>query len=147
MKKLILIFGIFLAILIIPSVSSNRYDCTLDSDCVPEQCCHPVSCINKNYAPDCSGIFCTMECKEGTMDCGQGSCKCVEGKCKAVFKECSAGEIKYYTCPDGTQVEWCHCEDGKWACIISPEDKCIPESRTLLELLEDLWNWFIGLFS
>lgn len=61
--------------------NENRYSCNEDSDCVPEQCCHPTSCINEEFAPSCEGMFCTEECKLGTMDCGCGDCACVNGKC------------------------------------------------------------------
>lgn len=59
--------------------------CQSDSDCVAEQCCHPTSCINKEYKPDCSGIVCTEICEIGTIDCGQGSCKCINNQCKAMI--------------------------------------------------------------
>jgi len=67
------------------SKNSYKYDCMTDNDCVEEQCCHATSCINKNYKQDCSGIFCTMECRENTLDCNQGHCGCVEGRCSAVM--------------------------------------------------------------
>ena len=38
---------------------ADPYHCVTASDCVPEQCCHPTSCVNRNNAPDCSGIMCT----------------------------------------------------------------------------------------
>ena len=37
---------------------------------------------------------------------------------------CSDDEVKYYTCPNGEQVEWCHCSSGLWMCINSPEVGC-----------------------
>ncbi|MEM4347078.1 MAG: DUF333 domain-containing protein [Candidatus Altiarchaeota archaeon] len=54
--------------------------CEKDSDCIPEQCCHPTSCVNKKFAPNCEGIFCTMVC-EGPIDCGAGKCSCVDERC------------------------------------------------------------------
>ena len=60
----------------------NPLYCKMDEDCVPAQCCHPTSCINKDYKPDCSGIVCTMECAPNTMDCGQGKCVCVDNTCQ-----------------------------------------------------------------
>ena len=59
--------------------------CNSDSDCVPASCCHPSSCVNINFKPDCTGIRCTMECAPETMDCGQGSCVCKNNKCEAVI--------------------------------------------------------------
>jgi len=60
----------------------NPFYCQTDLDCAPAQCCHPTSCINKDYKPDCSGIVCTMECAPDTMDCGQGKCVCVDNACQ-----------------------------------------------------------------
>lgn len=60
--------------------------CEKDSDCVPAQCCHPVSCINKEFAPECKGIMCTMNCQPGTMDCGQGVCVCKNNRCQVEWK-------------------------------------------------------------
>lgn len=58
--------------------------CNVDSECVPEQCCHPTSCVNLNYKnTDCAMKACTMECKPATLDCGQGSCVCEDHKCLA----------------------------------------------------------------
>lgn len=59
--------------------------CVDDSNCIPAQCCHPTSCINKNSAPNCQDVACTLECRGGTMDCGAGHCACVNNKCQAVF--------------------------------------------------------------
>jgi hypothetical protein len=53
--------------------------CTTDSDCVPAQCCHPTSCMNKAYKHVCT-LLCTASC-EGPIDCGAGSCGCVNGRC------------------------------------------------------------------
>ncbi len=42
----------------------------------------------------------------------------------AIKKECNLGETKKHTCPDGTEVSWCSCDNYKWACIDSPENNC-----------------------
>ena len=65
--------------------SGSPGECVFNSDCVAEQCCHPISCVPKGLAPDCSMIFCTQECVPGTMDCLQGHCSCVNGKCEAII--------------------------------------------------------------
>lgn len=57
--------------------------CSIDSDCVPDACCHASGCIAKTAAPSCSGVLCSQECVPGTLDCGQGSCKCINGVCGA----------------------------------------------------------------
>lgn len=67
-----------------PSVPAEKF-CESDADCVPAQCCHPDDAVNKDYAPDCSEVFCTMECRPGTIDCGQGEIRCVEKECQAVL--------------------------------------------------------------
>jgi len=53
--------------------------------CVPEQCCHPTSCVLKQQAPDCAMTMCTMDCKPETMDCGQGHCETVGNECVVVW--------------------------------------------------------------
>lgn len=61
--------------------------CNTDADCMPSICCHPNSCVNKDFANSCDdGLICSAECRPGTLDCGQGSCLCVNHKCNAVFK-------------------------------------------------------------
>ena len=57
--------------------------CEIDDDCVKSSCCHSDSCINKDYAPDCFRVMCTLDCKPNTLDCGQGSCVCENSKCTA----------------------------------------------------------------
>lgn len=61
----------------------NAMGCTVAGDCVPAQCCHPTSCINKVAQKPCDGIACTESC-EGPLDCGAGSCGCVKGTCSIV---------------------------------------------------------------
>jgi hypothetical protein len=61
--------------------------CTDDADCVPEQCCHPTSCVPASQAPDCTDVVCTLECQPGTMDCGQGYCACQAGVCTAIIED------------------------------------------------------------
>jgi len=60
---------------------NTRDSCLQDADCVAASCCHPRSCINKDFAPDCSGVKCTMSCELGTLDCGYASCVCENSKC------------------------------------------------------------------
>lgn len=61
----------------------NAMGCAGEGDCVPAQCCHPTSCINRVAAPDCKDAICTMSC-EGPLDCGAGTCGCVQGTCTVV---------------------------------------------------------------
>ncbi|RLI88347.1 MAG: hypothetical protein DRO76_00555 [Candidatus Altiarchaeales archaeon] len=82
-KTKIIIGILIMGIILIPGCIEekiNRDQCTKDSDCVPEQCCHPTSCVNKRFAPNCSGIMCTMVC-QGPIDCGAGRCVCKDNKC------------------------------------------------------------------
>jgi len=61
--------------------SIGNTGCIVDADCVPASCCHPAACAPISQAPDCSGIACTLDCRQGTMDCGQGQCVCTDGTC------------------------------------------------------------------
>jgi len=81
MKKTI-IFLLLASILII-GCEQEEVECMIDSDCVAATCCHADSCIAKENAPDCEGVFCSMECIPYTMDCGQGRCICKDHKCIA----------------------------------------------------------------
>lgn len=67
-----------------PNVVLPSETCNVYSDCVPAQCCHPTSCINKNYKTVCN-LACTQGCS-GPLDCG-GSCGCAEGKCYVISGE------------------------------------------------------------
>ena len=37
---------------------------------------------------------------------------------------CTENDVRYYSCPDGTQVQWCTCLNAAWQCILSPESVC-----------------------
>jgi hypothetical protein len=43
---------------------------------------------------------------------------------------CSEGEARYYTCPDGKKVDWCHCSGNLWICVNSPENACVSGTCT-----------------
>jgi len=60
--------------------------CSVNSDCVPDACCHPKDAVNLNNAPDCEGMMCTFNCEPETLDCGQGEIKCVDRECTAILK-------------------------------------------------------------
>ena len=53
--------------------------CVSDSDCVPAECCHPTSCINRAEKHVCT-LLCTDVCM-GPIDCGAGHCGCDQGTC------------------------------------------------------------------
>jgi hypothetical protein len=57
-------------------------ECTLDTDCVPAECCHPSGCTAVRVKHPCN-LMCTAGC-EGPLDCGAGSCACVNGKCSVI---------------------------------------------------------------
>ncbi len=65
-----------------PSGGDENQTCSVYSDCVPEQCCHPTSCINQTYKGVCTEL-CTNVC-QGPIDCGAGHCGCVNGICQVV---------------------------------------------------------------
>jgi hypothetical protein len=94
-KKMWIILAI-IAVLIVSSIlvyyfkkSDNinnppaQNECSIDSDCVKDSCCHAKGCAAKVNEPDCTGIMCSSMCEPGTLDCGQGECKCVNNKCEA----------------------------------------------------------------
>ncbi len=64
---------------VLTPVSDPEQGCINDSDCVPAQCCHPTSCINRAYKHVCT-LLCTDVCL-GPIDCGAGSCACINGDC------------------------------------------------------------------
>jgi putative hemolysin len=72
------------------TVSVGAKACSSDDDCVPEQCCHPTSCTNKDSKGVCN-MMCTQECQAGTMDCGQGRCACKKGKCDVEWAQLETG--------------------------------------------------------
>lgn len=73
--------------------SDSDTDGDSDKECVPAQCCHPTSCVEKAKAPDCSETGCDASCQPGTLDCGQGFCDDTGGKCAAVIvSELTCGE-------------------------------------------------------
>jgi hypothetical protein len=65
-----------------PTIIEDARTCTLDSDCVPEQCCHPISCINRRFKGVCT-VLCTQVC-EGPIDCGAGHCGCEGETCQVI---------------------------------------------------------------
>jgi len=66
-------------------ISSGNKTCAIDTDCVPATCCHPTEVINKELAPDCSAVLCTMSC-ETILDCGQGEPVCKNNICEIDVK-------------------------------------------------------------
>ena len=74
------------AALFLASCVPTEKVCSLDKDCVPAICCHASDTVNRDNAPDCRGILCTMDCVPETLDCGQGQMKCVQDQCRAVFE-------------------------------------------------------------
>lgn len=70
-----------------PNEPGEQQDsCRIDSDCVAATCCHPADAVNEKYAPDCTGVACTLVCS-GPLDCGAGEIKCADNKCKIVPTE------------------------------------------------------------
>ncbi len=84
MKKFISI--LLLTLFITSCVTTTEKQCTQDSDCKPASCCHASDAVNKEYAPSCTGILCSQECKPNTIDCAQGSIKCIQNECQVVLQ-------------------------------------------------------------
>lgn len=121
------------------SVCGDDGHCICDDDCLrageeffPEDpdaepnCCpglEPIELADYHNGQcaylDCICYVCAA-CGDGICGAGENPCNC-EQDCG----QCRPGDERLYTCPDGSQVPWCHCsEDGQWACIRSPENAC-----------------------
>ena len=89
MKKAFILLSLLSVVFILGCGSSfsEELQCSEDLDCVPNACCHADGTINKEFAPDCSSILCTMECVPETLDCGQADLKCIEEQCEIVWRE------------------------------------------------------------
>jgi len=61
--------------------------CQVDTDCVQAQCCHATDAVAKQYAPNCTGSLCTLDCAPKTLDCSQGSIKCIDNQCIVVLND------------------------------------------------------------
>lgn len=90
MKKIVMLIIILLMLAceqqdFIDIENKTKYYCTSDSDCVAETCCHPNTAVNKDYRPNCSGLFCTTECMPRTLDCGEGNIKCISNNCSVIL--------------------------------------------------------------
>lgn len=81
------LIGLIVVVLVLLVVGFFWFVFRSEEECVPATCCHPVECVPKNEAPNCSEKFCSMECKPGTLDCGQGYCEYIDGKCEVVMNE------------------------------------------------------------
>jgi hypothetical protein len=45
---------------------------------------------------------------------------------------CFAGQTRKYTCSNGNIVNWCSCNNSKWACAELPETQCNPSTATVI---------------
>jgi len=88
MKRIIIFF--FIGLIFLTACKTAEVgikECNVDADCVRASCCHAASCVPADKAVDCSGIYCSQECKENTLDCGQGKCICDNWKCGVEWNE------------------------------------------------------------
>lgn len=80
-----------------------------------------------------------IEVCEGGYVSGYDENDCPVYKCPS----CNEGDVREYTCPDGKEVDWCHCSGGAWVCVNSPENSC--QSQTCsVALCEDASPYFTG---
>jgi hypothetical protein len=146
MKKVGVLIIILLILTIFIIGCTNKIDigrtfCNKDSDCVAAQCCHPISAINRAFAPDCKGISCSQVC-EGPFDCGAGEIKCVDSICiiqpskiinpekpieqKCGDNTCDLNEKQFTSCPkdcggfSGITKKQCEQFNGHWNDCGSP---------------------------
>ena len=91
MKIKTVVYAVAAGIVVITAVMAglafmhDRITCTTDSDCAPEQCCHPTSVINSQFKWVCSQA-CTTNCVPNTLDCGQARPVCTQGQCKVEWR-------------------------------------------------------------
>jgi hypothetical protein len=64
-------------------ISAEQY-CETTADCSAAQCCHATEAINNEYAPNCEGIMCSLNCEPDTLDCGQMQIECIENRCSII---------------------------------------------------------------
>jgi hypothetical protein len=84
-SEILMVFVMLLLVSCIsPATIPLEKQCSVDEDCRTKECCHGKTPVNKENAPDCSGIYCTMGCEEGTTDCGYAELKCLTGSCEMV---------------------------------------------------------------
>lgn len=93
-------------------------------ECVDRDTCEAVEPTDCELA----GGYCTLGalgCRRGFMDGGPMDCPGGRGaQCCLPDAECQAGDLRPFECPDGSLVDWCRCEAGRWACVDSPEALC-----------------------
>lgn len=112
-------------------------ECTTDSDCAPEQCCHPTTCIPTEQKGVCN-LACTNNCQPETMDCG-GFCACEAGKCTAHLNDIKENETPVQTSActtddDCVPADCCHAnsctikEDGPDCAAVSCSAECVGQT-------------------
>ena len=86
-KSLVWIIVLVGILLIVGGFWVVRYGGEGEDMCVSASCCHPKECVLESEAPNCSGVFCSMNCVPETMDCGQGHCGIIDGECEVIWDE------------------------------------------------------------
>jgi hypothetical protein len=86
-KYTLLLLGLISLFIVSCTAVPLEKQCAVDTDCVRATCCHAIDSVNKENAPDCSGVICTMDCVPETLDCGQGEIQCVKNECVVVLNE------------------------------------------------------------
>ena len=79
--------AVAMAVLVFSCVLGMAYgaECSTDTDCRPNTCCHSALCVAATSAPACGATQCSSDCQPFTLDCG-GKCFCSEtGKCSAIL--------------------------------------------------------------
>jgi hypothetical protein len=98
-------------------------ECQSDSDCLAPFCLDdPQSgggCTQ--YLPYCSGSSCNLwgETYSNSF-CAGGTC---------MPNDCEPGDTAPFTCWDGSQVDVCTCDTGKWICTDAIDSLCPPEPQ------------------
>lgn len=87
-KYKLIIFLLFAVVILTVSYSlftrtkipPEKY-CEYDDECKPDKCCHAENAINTKFAPNCTGIGCTKDCRT-ILDCQFGKPVCIDNVCK-----------------------------------------------------------------
>ncbi len=84
---LIIITIVIYQLYLVKEVPPEKY-CEMDTDCVPNKCCHPTELINMKYAPVCDeDNFCSIAIEDVTkMDTKSWKPLCQRGICEVQYE-------------------------------------------------------------
>lgn len=117
----------------VPKKCTDNFDCPIYY--VLEKYCSGNDLMQRTNETYCKNNECIFEeTKNEVLEVCEYGCE-ENGLVKCSTAQCQAGDIKYYECEDGSQVQHCTCENNKWNCIENPEVECKEPSPVLLYLV------------